>query len=167
MASLEMGLAEVFEFAINNKELVAIFGTLVIAALTQRQVLAIRNRDFNRCEAPFPHKHSGRLNVHHIENQAYTNGQGADYGDYEENVITICEGAHRLIHPELPQVYQDYHRGDKDAFKKMAQKHQADGQAGIVGWNDRWDHEMHARARKNTIEARKRGWVFPPKKGEV
>lgn len=157
-----MGLASALEIAVQNKEWIALFGTLVIGALTARQVKAIRERDYNRCEAPFPHRHYGRLNVHHIENQAYTHGQGADYGDYEENLITLCEGAHRMIHPELPQVLEEYRRGDKDAFKKMAQRHHIEGQQGIVGWNDRWDHCMHARARKNTVEAERRGWEFPP-----
>jgi len=59
---------------------------LPIILITINQVRAIMERDEHQCLFPDPHKHSGKLSVHHIY------GDNESKEDIPENLISVCNG---------------------------------------------------------------------------
>lgn len=168
MASLEMGLAEVAEFAINNKELIAIFGTLVIATLTARQRLAIIRRDHGKCQAEeigMQSKHGGRLEVNHTPPQAWSTENGLDGDDYPiVSLLTLCSKHHDEYHRhDISNAKNEYHKGNTEAFHEMGKRHHVLAHKGEVFWENQYDTAIQTVSRKNDKAARSQGWQWPEK----
>src|SRR3990167_5525194 len=125
MASENELLERATSFVFENWQLV--LASVVIGAFTVKQRLAIKNRDEERCQVEdiIPHQHRGRIEVHHITPQAYHYANDSD-PDYSENAIALCQEAHQRVHPDLKRALDNYRRGDKDSFKKMALEQQLD-----------------------------------------
>lgn len=180
MESLE--LASVVELAIQNKEWIALFGTLVVGALTARQRLAIITRDkeygikINKGGCQWPEEHADcngnlEVDVHHVVPQHYSQRMGID-PDFDENAITLCTNRHRKapdsVHPDVFSALNEYREGNKEAFKDMARDRQELLKNKHKYWDDTHDHQFHVLAVRNTQRAKKEGWVWPQhkKRGE-
>lgn len=165
MASPESIIEQGVRFAYENWQLT--LASIIIGAFTVKQRLAVKRRDNEECQAGdiIPHRHRGRLEVHHVTPQAYHYANGSD-PDYPENAITLCQEAHQRIHPDLPEALEDYQKGDKEAFKKMGLLQQYKAARGEIFWDSRWDAKMNTRARRNTEDAKKKGWSWPLRNGD-
>ena len=145
-------------------------GTLALLAnlaFTKKQRDAIVERDDAECQMPKKHTHKGGLQVHHILNQRYAQEIGFD-PDYPENAITICEEAHTGedgIHTDIFRAKKAYAK-NKNSFAEVFAERDEKIKNREITWNPEWDRQMSAVAVKRTQEAKKRGWIFPPKKNE-
>jgi len=144
----------------------ALFNFVLGMAFTRDQVLAIRERDKNKCQFPGPHNCSGRLEVHHVLPQRYCSELNID-PDFAENGITVCESAHQgEIHPDMRKAKKEYWR-DKKAFKKAFSLRDELLGSREIYWDPSHDRQMSAVAVRNTQRARKEGWELPPKGEKV
>lgn len=152
----------------NLRELVPLAIALLGMALSSYERRSIaEERDGNKCHAPFKHKCSEKkgVQVHHITPQRYAEFVGLDEDTYDvpENLISICENAHRMIHPDMDTAIAQYHHMKKkgiNSFKNMAAWRDEKLRNKQIYWNDEWDRQMRVVAMKLTQEARKRGWQF-------
>lgn len=175
MSSLEFG-PQLVEFAIENKEIIAALGTLLIAAigLSYRQREAIRKRDEYRCQSLDKRiRCSGRLEVDHILPKEFAEEAlkmlPEEYNS-PENLITKCLNHHRghpnSHHPDMLQALQDYREGDLEAIARAAKEHARKARQGIIYWNnenDRIDRQV-AKARNELhdqrVGGRKKWWPW-------
>lgn len=128
------------------------------SAFNQAQKDWILERDRKRCVAPFIHTHSGGLHIHHILPQGWNYKRGYE-PDYPENGITICQGAHYTIHPEMAKALIEYRKGNKQAFHDAHDSHNGKD----CYWVDKYDLQMM----NYTREASKMmGRPFPQKNGK-
>lgn len=167
MSSLELGT--VVEYALQNKELLMLFGTLLIGALTARQVKAIRERDGNRCmgrEVGINTPHRGRLEVNHVPPQAWSIEHGLDPDEYPIiALLTLCEACHDEYHRrEISNAKNEYHKGNKEAFKDMGHRHHVMARNNEIFWNSEYDVAIQTVSRQNDKKARIRGWRWPEKR---
>lgn len=132
-------------------------------AFSTKQREWIRKRDDNRCQFPDIHRCEGRNEVHHIINQGYATRHDID-ADYPENAITICNSAHRMIHPDMNKAYGEY-RHNRGAFEDMKRERQDMMEQGRVYWVDHWDRRMTVIAVRNTQRYKREGHIFPEKNG--
>ena len=135
---------------------------------TLRQKEALRERDGNKCNAPFKHdcnwKKAGH--AHHILPQGYAKRFGID-PDFAENGIYICENAHiKVIHPDAQDAKRQYVTGDKKAFEKLIKDRSDKLDERTAYWNDIYDRALYAVALRNTQRAEKKGKWFWPFKGK-
>jgi len=150
------------EIGINAATYLALFSLAM--AFTKQQVVAIRERDHNTCQAPWPHDCNGdqHLEVHHIMPQGYCKQMGIN-PDYAENGLTLCEEAHQgYIHPDSHTAKTIY-RSDKRAFSRVMSHRKDMLRNRQPYWNERYDRQMSVVAVRNTQRARAEGWVFPSK----
>lgn len=110
------------------------------------------------------------LQVHHIDPRR--NGGG----DVPDNLITVLQCEHNgrkkkgkladpkkefVIHPDMVEVFQEYRKGDKQAFNKMGKKRQEKLDQGETYWNTDHDAEMLQTAKERTDNVTVLGWIWP------
>jgi len=130
-------------------------------AFTQKQRRWILDRDNEQCQAPFRHRHGGRLEVHHILPQGYSSRMGIEDYDYPENGITLCQVAHDTIHPDVPKARGDYHQ-DVGSFGKLREQRSEKLDKKQIYWNDDHDRQLQVVAIRRTQGYRKL-FKFPDK----
>lgn len=139
----------------------------VFLALTQKQRLAVVNRDGKKCNLPAEHDCRGQLQVHHILPQAYS-GLLKLNPDFPENLITICKNAHvgnaDSIHPDIAEALQNYHT-DPKAIERVREQRAELMVNQEIYWNPKWDRILSATAVRNTQRAKDKGWFLPEKNG--
>jgi hypothetical protein len=143
----------------------------VILSFTLRQRKWIKERDNNQSQMRHyseeqgwhtsPERPGDTIEVHHIQMQS----EGGL--DTPENGISLWQREHTgknarkgefIVHPEMEQARQDYHRGDKEAFKKAAEKHREQAKHGEPTHNDDHDIEMQQTATERTQNKRDKPW---------
>ena len=130
-------------------------------AFSERQREWIRRRDKDKCQAPFKHKHKGRLEVHHILPQGYAHRMGIENYDFPENGITICQTAHDIIHPDMTSARAEYNQ-DVGSFGKLREQRSARLDNREIYWNDEFDRQMQVVTLRTTQEYEKK-YKFPGK----
>jgi hypothetical protein len=138
-------------------------------ALTQKQRLAILDRDNNRCRATVPHHHASKkypLEVDHIVPQRYGTALGIDQEtlDQPNNLLTKCRNAHDLKHRDRITARDDWRESHNGSFIKMFNERGELLKHGEIYWNPDYDRTDMVQAMKLTQEAQKRGWIFPEKR---
>lgn len=140
-------------------------------AFTQRQRLAILERDGNRCQATVPHGHNYNkpLEVDHIIPQRYGKNLGLTEEDLDvpTNALTKCVNAHDLKHRDRISAREKWREGDKQSFTEMFNERGELLDHGVIYWNPDYDRTDLVRALQLTSKAKKRGWEFPSKKKKV
>lgn len=173
---------------LNLPTVAAIIGGIYLLsnfALNKKQRQAILDRDNNTSQMRHYDERKGwvkgkpcatsecALQVHHIETQR--NGGEDD----PSNLITILECEHNgrcrtgeildpektfIVHPDMPEVFQEYRKGNKNAFAQMFAKRNAKKEANEAYWNTEHDSEMAETASDNTKSAITKGWKWPWKR---
>lgn len=142
--------------------------TIAFLALTQKQRLAVIERDEHKCQGKdvIPHsctENKYPLEVHHILNQAYCNLMNVN-PDYALNLITLCRSAHDQIHPWRIWARSNYHKlksQGKNTFS-MAQDEVKEKLGNKeVPWEDKWDRQLQTRAVRNT---QRKGFLLPERR---
>lgn len=134
---------------------------------TDRQRKAILIRDGHKCQAPFPHKCGGRLEVHHCLPQRYSRvalGLTPEEIDRPENALTICQTFHRLIHPDLDSAIRNYKKillEGGNAFQQMSSAREELLKKHQVYWETKYDRLLLTVAYQRTAKARRKNWAFP------
>lgn len=113
------------------------------------------------------------LQVHHIDPRR----NGGD--DVPDNLITVLQCEHNgkkkkgkladvrkefVIHEDMVEVFEEYRKGDKQAFNKMGKKRQEKLERGEVYWNTDHDDEMLETAKERTDNVTALGWIWPKRK---
>lgn len=81
--------------------------------------LQVLKRDRYECAYPDSH-HSKRLQVHHLEPLHSGGDPYALWG-----LVTLCAIHHALMHPGLTEAYEEFRKGNKQAFTKyIEEEHQ-------------------------------------------
>lgn len=145
----------------------------VLGSLSYKQRLAIKERDGFRCQHPdITIAHGGKLEVDHIMPQrwAYTKLQMTEEQvDSPLNLITECQLHHRghpkSRHPDAHVAWSEF-QSNRESFHEMEKARDKKINGGEIYWNDLFDNDLIARARQNTVDASKRGWIFPKKNGK-
>lgn len=141
---------------------IAVAATLPLVAataLSEAQRRAIRQRD-RHCRFPHPEGEVCREPhyVHHIKPQRWLKDRNVpeELRDVPENLIYVCHVANNRIHPNMVPLYEDGAPSQlkhRDSLIKEGQRY----------WNSLYDKAMWRIAGARTKEARKEGWVYPPK----
>jgi hypothetical protein len=128
-----------------------------------KQKDALRERDGNKCQAPFRHNCNWKKasHAHHLLPQGYCEKFGID-PDFSTNGIYICENAHlAVIHPDAKEAKIAYAQGDKEAFDKMKKVRHDKLEERVPYWNTEQDRALYAIAVRNTQRAERKGWRWP------
>ena len=144
--------------------LLTMLAVSMLAFNREQRAAIVKDRDEDRCQAPFEHKCNGDqgLELHHIRPQRYakTVGISEDANDVPENGISLCKNAHTCIHPDQITARRNYHI-DKQSYHKVFDARQTLLDQRKIYWMDRFDRIMAAVAAKRSDQARARGWVYP------
>lgn len=142
--------------------------TIAFLALTQKQRLAVIERDEHKCQGKdiIPHncvEDRFPLEVHHVLNQAYCYLMDVD-PDFALNLITLCRSAHDQIHPWRLWARSNYHKlkGEGKNTFAMAQddvKNKLKNRD--IPWEDKWDRQLQTKAARNT---QRKNFVLPERK---
>lgn len=153
-------------------ELIFLWSTLAAAigmALSKAQREKVRERDDNRCQgqaAGIKHRCNEKkgVQVHHILSGMYLTKLEIDPDENANNLLTICQNLHNMIHPILIETYKNYHplkAQGRDSFKEMVKTMKEQIDNGELNWNPEYDRRLQAIAMKRTQQARKKGWRYP------
>ncbi len=150
-----------------NKESLSLFFIRLspFSAFTQNQRRWIRQRDDEKCQAPFNHKEDliNPKQVHHIKPQGYLKRVAPEVSpDFPENGITLCRNAHEIIHPDVIGARHQYSQ-DQGSFGKLMEERKDKLDKRKIYWNDEFDRPMKVIALRNTRRFEK-DFKFPEKK---
>lgn len=131
-------------------------------ALTQKQRLAILQRDGNRCQATVPHHHDKKhpLEVDHLIPQRYADQFGID-ADLPEFLLSKCRNAHDLRHKDRITARDEWRESHNGSFNQMFLERNQLLQHGEIYWDPTYDRTDITRAVQLTQKAKSKGWVFP------
>ena len=142
-------------------DLLAPLGLLTVAALvslaaySEKQKTALKERDHHSCQFPAEHDCGGELLIHQIIQPKYAKKFGIN-PDYATNGLTICRQAQQLIYPDIQVPAEEIPAVIKERNVKFNQRQPY--------WVTVFDRAMNATAVKNTQQAEATGWQFPIKK---
>jgi len=127
--------------------------------VTYEQKQAIKARDHYHCNFPGEHECKGRKEIHRILPQWYCNEMGIG-PNFPENLITICESAHLMIHPDIEHVRHHWQPHSEEYQRIFKQRRELLDSRQIY-WVDDWDRQLLVLAIRNTQEASEKGWCYP------
>lgn len=141
----------------------------VFAALVERQRKSIRERDEQICQSPIAHKCFGRIEIHHVAPQGFEKRLGVpEYQrDRPENLLSLCQNFHHLVHPDEKEFLEIYHQDPKNARAYIEENRKRLNESGRIYWFQLWDDKLRSAANLRTRIAESSGWRFPyHKKGK-
>jgi hypothetical protein len=120
-------------------------------AFSDKQRRWIKDRDENKCQAPFNHRCGPKriLHIHHILPQGYGKEMGIENCDFPENGITVCRNAHDRVHPDMVESRREYSQ-NRGSFGDLRKKRNEQLKHREIYWDDTWDRAMQTVAIRRT-----------------